>query len=200
MSNVKIKNGGSSETVIESKVEIGAAEMLRISEFIISSLDMTINGKNLFTTVNFEPSRWFLEIVTFYPEKFGDLQYEEFFMDYIRGKYDDFIAALSENPFAAHLNEIIDQKYQIRVRQEENQMNIAITNLINAVTKVVERYSEENLDAGDMKRFIKDFGNFVADNNVETLTSELLKNHRQELSKSGTAKKSTKKTTSKNVE
>ena len=200
MSNVKIKNGGSSETVIESKVEIGAAEMLRISEFIISSLDMTINGKNLFTTVNFEPSRWFLELVTFYPEKFGDLQYEEFFMDYIRGKYDDFIAALSENPFAAHLNEIIDQKYQIRVRQEENQMNIALTNLINAVTKVVERYSEENLDAGDMKRFIKDFGNFVADNNVETLTSELLKNHRQELSKRGTAKRSTKKTTSKNVE
>ena len=200
MSNVKIKNGGSSETVIESKVEIGATEMLRISEFIISSLDMTINGKNLFTTVNFEPSRWFLEIVTFYPEKFGDLQYEEFFMDYIRGKYDDYIIALSENPFANHLNAIIDQKYQIRVRQEENQTNTALTNLINAVTEVVNKYADSALSAEDMKKFIEDFGNFASTNNVEALTENLLKTHRQELSKSGTAKKSTKKTTSKNVE
>lgn len=200
MSNVKIKNGGSSETVIESKVEIGATEMLRISEFIISSLDMTINGKNLFTTVNFEPSRWFLEIVTFYPEKFGDLQYKEFFMDYIRGKYDDYIIALSENPFANHLNAIIDQKYQIRVRQEENQTNTALTNLINAVTEVVNKYADSALSAEDMKKFIEDFGNFASTNNVEALTENLLKNHRQELSKSGTAKKSTKKTTSKNVE
>lgn len=200
MSNVKIKNGGSSETVIESKVEIGAAEMLRISEFIISSLDMTINGKNLFTTVNFEPSRWFLELVTFYPEKFGDLQYEEFFMDYFRGKYDDYIVALAENPFANHINAIIDQKYQIRVRQEENQMNTALTNLINAVTEVVNKYADSALSAEDMKKFIEDFGNFASTNNVEALTENLLKNHRQELSKSGTAKKSTKKTTSKNVE
>ena len=104
-------------------------------------------------------------------------------------------------------NECIEKGYLVNSTFSQDTREHYIKGRFCVCVKGCEEFLEMKLseileitDTEDMKKFIEDFGNFASINNVEALTENLLKNHRQELSKSGTAKKSTKKTTSKNVE
>lgn len=124
----------------------------------------------------------YFEIGAFYPDTNvlnGSL--EEFFTEYIDGKYDMLIEELKNNRLAQYIEKAARQKIEYKSSQIDNPLITSLANLVGVITAIANNYADDINSVGtdDLKKFLKEFNSFAKKTNPATIADKVVEKHIQ---------------------
>lgn len=171
-------------------IDIDKAKRLTLTEVndIVKSIVETVfltdeeTGDTNYAPQYRELNTAFFELCLCYPDSgIHKLPYEEFYDRYTNGEFDEAIEYLRSQKQIQFLERAIDAVVEARLKYYcGGELANAVRRLVNNINTVVEQQvaGVGDLDASDIKDFIKGFAEFAGKTDADSLVSSILDKHK----------------------
>lgn len=193
MANVKKTETQKKIDVKSENRTVSLTDVGIIVNTVVDSVFVERNGKTEFSSEIYEVLLAYLEIGSFYPEtkllednKEKKTPLNDFFMEYIDGKYQKELDELKNNRLAQYIENAVKTKIDAKMRQLESPTLESVANFFDVATALAQKYINDidNVGMGDIKTFLQDFAKFAKKTNPQSITDTFLQIKKGELTDS----------------
>lgn len=169
---------------IEPNDEIMSLE--QVSELINSVTDLVFLNTNkgvIFAPIYIDFMLAYWKIGFFYPslgisEK-GEEGISFFFNSWVNGEYDVYLEKIKDNKQTVIIDKAIERAIEFKKSQCQQPVLNSLAKLIDTFNILAQKYVDDidNIGSSDIKSFLERFMEFTSENNVRTITDEVLNRH-----------------------
>lgn len=169
------------DKLVDIKTSNGKVSLMGLTTIVNAVADSVFierNGRVEFAAELYEVLLAYWKIGAFYPDtEVLENSLDLFFIDYIDGKYYRELGELSSNRLAQYIENAVEQKVEAKKRQIEDPLINSLTKLVDAATILANKYVDDidNVGAGDIKKFIDDFGGLVQKTDSQSIAEAVIK-------------------------
>lgn len=102
-----------------------------------------------------------------------------FFDGWVNGEYDVYLEKVKDNKQAAIIDKAIERAIEFKKSQCQQPVLNSLAKLVDTLSVLAQKYVDDidNIGSSDIKSFLERFMAFTSENNVQTITDEVLNRH-----------------------